>query len=750
MKVARKAGRRPKSRAVPIPWQAAAAAVLFLSALGAWFLFNGSNDAPLQAAPQHLQIPAYQPVQRAGSDFNAWLFSRFMMPSLITLANKEYTHSAVAAHFDKLALDPAQLELMEESRVRVYFIGEGSGYTNALGINLTGLGSDEGDPRILFPNANTSLQLDGAAKKMSGRIGRFFRSGFGKRKQEAPLQPGDFVDLGKLPAGTQLNFFLIAFDGQGTNTYSILKEQNPDRLEHMVAMAIEGTSYLLVSFEDMFGGGDADYEDCVFAVEMSMDNVAALVGKLDPWRRIRQAVKWSVILTVVIGGPIAVFVARRRIRRKRLNEALDSASRAINQARPRDALAIIRRTKQDADDKTYLALSCLEVDALEETRDVAELSALYDEVGEAFQERESASLQVGRAQIEADRLDAYEPLRTAWRDRGSYPAGWLALEAEALVRQDKQGNARSLLEEKRFEGDSEALRLAELALVHPDATEAELLLERAGILAPRHPGVLRCEALWCESRGRWDMAKKAWEAANRADPANPFLRDGMAECYRKQGQYEAAMKLWYGGLGPPTLDIIWTKFLFWSRAACPVRAELGSFPTPPGALRPLIEFMRRLPQDRFWDPAGFEAVAHEHVALHDRQEVFWLRLLHALHAGNEAEALALVSLSGFAARSWSPVLEQTLTRMLTYRRAGYMGMENTGASAQGCPVPEFFTMLDQFAACAAGEPPGWLAEVLGGPNAFAAACAAAGWKAAARRLERPDAWPPGVWASIRP
>jgi len=747
--LARKSGKRRRTIALPIPWQGIAAAVILVFVSCAWFLFNGANDASHQEGQQLHGLQVYQPVQRAGSDFNAWLFSRLMLPSLITLANKEYSHSAVVANFDKLALDPAQLELMEESRVRVYFIGEGSGYTNALGINLSGLGTDEGDPRILFPNANTSLQLDGAAKMMSNRIERLFRFRFGKRKQEAPLQPGDFVDLGRLPAGTQLNFFLVAFDGQGTNTYSVLKERNPDRVEHMVAMAVEGTSYLLVSFEDMFGGGDADYEDCVFAVEMSMDNVAALVGKLDPWRRIKQVAKWAVILTVVIGGPIGFFVVRQRIRRKRLKEAYDTASKALQQARPRDALAVIRRIKEEADEKTYLALSRLEVDALEATRDVGELAALYDEAEEAFEEREAASLQVGRAQVEADRLDAYEPLRTAWRDRGSRPAEWLALEAEALARQDKEANARGLLEEKSFEGDAEALRLAELALVHADAAAGGALLEKAVALAPRRPGILRCRALWLESRGMWDEACKSWEEANHGDPGNPFLRDGMAECYRKQGRYEAAMKVWYGALAPPSLDIIWTKFLFWARVARPVQVDLGAIPIPPGALRPLIDFMRRLPPDRFWDPVGFETVAHEHVALYDRQEVFWLRLLHALHTGNEAEALALVSLSGFAARSWCLVLERTLNRILTYRRAGYMGMESTGASSRMCPYPEFFTMLDQFAGCAAGEPPDWLQELLDGPNAFAAACAAAGWKAAARRLARADAWPAGTPASLK-
>ncbi len=744
-----KAKRRFRRNKTPIPWKWIAPPIFLFFVFGVWFLFNGSNDASMQTGHRLYDLPLYQPVQRAGSDFNALLFSRFILPSLITLANAEYSHSAVVAHFDKLALDPARLKLTEESRVRVYFIGEGSGYVNALGVNLSGLGIDEGDPRILFPNANTPLQLDRAAAMMSKRWGRIFRSAFGRRKAEAPLQPGDFVDLGKLPAGTQLNFFLIAHDGQGHNTYSVIKERNPDRIEHMVAMAVEGTSYLLVSFEDMFGGGDADYEDCVFAVEMSMDNVAALIGKLDPWRRIKQAIKWSVIAAVVFGGPTVTALVRRYIRRKRLNQAYAAASQALKEARPREAVAIVRQIKDHADDKTYIALSRLEAAALEAAHDVAEMTALYDEVGEAFADRETGSLWVGRAQIEADRFDAFDPLRASWRGHESHPAEWLVMEAEVLARQDKLRNAQALLEEKVFEGTSEALRLSQMALLQPDHANASSLIQRALDLAPRYPDVLQRQALWHESQGRREAAHAAWKTAFQAAPENLFIRDGMAEFYRRQGRYEAALKLWHDALPPPSLDIIWTKYLFWSRVAISVPADTLTVSPPPGALHDLIVFMRDLSWEHFWDPVGFESAIHEHVALHARQEVFWLRLFHALHTHHEAEALALVNLSGFGARSWHPILEQSLARILTYRRAGYWGIHTAGVASCICAAPAFFTLLDQAAGCADGNPPEWFSGLMDSPNAFAAACAAAGWKGAARRLACAAEWPRDIPASLR-
>ncbi len=735
----KKGGLRKRGRRFSLKWIAPPVLLVFLFLV--WLLFNGSNDAPMQTGQRLYGLPVYQPVQRAASDLNALMFSRFMLPSLITLANKEYTRSAVASHFEKLALDPARLKLSEESRVRVYFIGEGSGYVNALGVNLKGLGIDEGDPRILFPNANASRQLDRAAAMMSTWTGRLFRRGLGRRTQEKPLMPGDFVDLGRLPVGTRLNFFLIAFDGRGHNTYSVLKERNPDRIDHMVAMAVEGTSYLLLSFEDMYEGGDADYEDCVFAVEMSMDNVAALIGKLDPWRRFKQIVKWSVIIAVVVGGPVTILVIRRMIRRKRLKRAYNAASEALAHERPREAVALVRSVKEQADDKTYLSMSRLEAAALETVRDAGELAALYDEVEEVFSDLETASLLAGRAQVEADRIDAFEPLRASWRGRESNAAEWTVLEAEALARQDKTPGALVLLEENSFEGVSEALRLAELAWLNPADDGAQALLERARKRAPRHPQVLRCQALWEESRGHRDLAHTAWKEAVQAAPSDVFIRDGLAEFYRRQGRYEGALKLWRGALEPPTLDIIWTKYLFWSRVACPFTADLSALSLPPGELQPLIAFMRSLPGACFWEPIRFETVAHAHVALYDRQEVFWLRLLHALHTKHEAEALALVNLSGFGTRSWHPLLEQGLARILAYRRAGYMAPNAAVDVACVSAVPAFFEMLEQVAGLAEGEPPAWFMELLDGPKVFAAVCAAAGWKEAARRLAFPGAWP---------
>lgn len=697
-----------------------------------------ARNAPMQPEQRPFGIPTYAPVKASGSDFKAWMFSHFTLPSFIATADKEYTHNAIVEHFDRLKLDPAKLKLMESSPVRVYFIGEGSGYTNALGVNLKGLGIDEGDPRILFPNVNATVQLDNAARQMRHFWKRWFRGGMKKRSPEMPLIPGDFADLGVVPAGTPLNFFLIANDGQNLNTYSVSPERNPDKLAHMVAMAIEGTPFLLMSFEDMFQGGDADYEDCVFAVQMSVDNVASLVGRLDPMRRAKQMAKWAVALTVILGGPLGFWIGRRRLRRRRVIQARELAEESLRNARPREALTALRRVKKfTAGAEERLELAQLEVIALESTQEVAELAALYDESAEAFQGREPASLLVGRTQIETERFENFDRLRAEWRGQEGHPAEWVALEADALMKQEKEQAAFTLLTAQTFDDGKDALRLARLACLRAAEApaEADAYLRQAMALAPHDPEVLRAQAWRLESQGKLQEAVAAYQAACTAAPGNPFLRDALAEFHRRQGQYPLAQREWAAALPSPTTDYIWSKALFWARVAAPLPVGTGTLAPPPGVLLPLIDLLRRLPPDRFWDPVRFEKIAHERAALHARQEVFWLQVLHALHTGNEMEALSLLNLSGFGQRSWHAPLEKALARILTCRRTEFPGPPALPAVAAAAERYPLFAALEQAAIYGGFMGLEQLQEEIRGPRIFAAAFTAAGWNEAAARLD---------------
>lgn len=73
---------------------------------------------------------------------------------------------------------------------------------------------------------------------------------------------GTSVDLGGFAAGTELIFKLIVKQ-TGDVFYTGLSSRNADAIGH--AAIDEGEGQVLVGFEDMFGGGDFDYNDLVFA-----------------------------------------------------------------------------------------------------------------------------------------------------------------------------------------------------------------------------------------------------------------------------------------------------------------------------------------------------------------------------------------------------------------------------------------------------------------------------------------------------
>lgn len=73
---------------------------------------------------------------------------------------------------------------------------------------------------------------------------------------------GRVITLPPLPAGTELVFGIVVRD-----TGSAFKlgpaDRNPDQLVHAAA-AVDGGGGVVVSFEDLSGGGDRDYNDLVF------------------------------------------------------------------------------------------------------------------------------------------------------------------------------------------------------------------------------------------------------------------------------------------------------------------------------------------------------------------------------------------------------------------------------------------------------------------------------------------------------
>lgn len=227
-----------------------------------------------QAFPHKLNIGSlstWNQVRTAGSDTRSDAFSKNMVPKVMDIASNLLESGKVFGDRHHFRLD--QDKLYTSSRtpypVRVYFIAEGAGYQNSIGLSLNYAGATSGgDMRLVFPNASMPVQ------------GTDYRSGnFGTRRSDAPLLPGDYVEVGEIPAGVQLDFFIVQ-DGNRVRdawVFGNRDEQNPDRFQHVISYVIPDSPFLLVGFEDLWMGGDMDYEDVLIVVDLGKENVENLI-----------------------------------------------------------------------------------------------------------------------------------------------------------------------------------------------------------------------------------------------------------------------------------------------------------------------------------------------------------------------------------------------------------------------------------------------------------------------------------------
>lgn len=165
------------------------------------------------------------------ADANSDYFRGTVLPnlqSMVAVNLPEYNSTKVDL-VNKFPISPETFTLQQSvNDFRIYFVGENADYKNKVGVN--------GD--IAFNNASIP-----------------------------PLTPGDFVNMGNFNNGTLLDFFIIA-NGNNDNKFSMFGN-NPDCLTHAIAMQSSiDTSYWLIGFEDIRGGGDKDYNDVLIAVQM--------------------------------------------------------------------------------------------------------------------------------------------------------------------------------------------------------------------------------------------------------------------------------------------------------------------------------------------------------------------------------------------------------------------------------------------------------------------------------------------------
>jgi hypothetical protein len=157
-------------------------------------------------------------------------------------------------------LDPSKLKLIQDYAVKIYFIDEGAGYQNQLYLDT--IDADGKDGMIFY----------------NGSVGT----------SNSTLRKGDYVELGTIPHGASLDFWLRA-NGYNTskpnntdpsaNVWYADIAKNVDGIQHVMAFEYQG--YLVLAFEDLYGGGDKDYNDIVFAIDIGATNLAGIPSSPD-------------------------------------------------------------------------------------------------------------------------------------------------------------------------------------------------------------------------------------------------------------------------------------------------------------------------------------------------------------------------------------------------------------------------------------------------------------------------------------
>ncbi len=211
-------------------------------------------------------------VQQANSDARSQDFQQNVLPAFQTFIDKNLKESQSYDGVVGSKLDPTKLILIlpPDKTIRAYFMYEGALYRNQLGVAISDAGHGQNgstplaDPlqtgKLIFPDASFKNPPDGLY-------------------QGGPLNQGDFVDLGTVAQGKQLDFFLVSngagdtLAGSGeTDKKNVLRnfsQLNSDNLQHVIAYYRDDMpGYLLIGFEDIVGGGDLDYNDCLFVIDV--------------------------------------------------------------------------------------------------------------------------------------------------------------------------------------------------------------------------------------------------------------------------------------------------------------------------------------------------------------------------------------------------------------------------------------------------------------------------------------------------
>ena len=212
-----------------------------------------------------------------------------------------------------------------------------------------------------------------------------------------------------------------------------------------------------------------------------------------------------------------------------------------------DAIAIIRQQPATSAKAKWQPL---EVRALAGLLAAPQLAAIYQHTPQRILADEQASLVLERAFLASHNNAAFTAIRSAWSGHEAQKADWLTLDSDVFLAAGKPREAEKVLRSQKFTGKAEAARLERLSLLvaNRDLPQAWQLLSEATQLDSRNPELRSFRAQILEAAGKPEAARIEYLAAVMAETNNPLLTDQLAEFYRRQKNYDAALATWEAAL----------------------------------------------------------------------------------------------------------------------------------------------------------------------------------------------------------
>lgn len=441
-------------------------------------------------------------------------------------------------------------------------------------------------------------------------------------------------------------------------------------------------------------------------------------------------------LIVIAGG---AFVWRNHAVGAQETRYLQRARTLLAQDRPREAVEVLRLLPASSRNAQDDALrQSIEVSALTQLGSGREIVAYYRRSPDAVLADEGASMLALRGLRQEDDRAAADKIEAHWTARTKQPEIWFAADVDEAMRRKGRTAAVAMLRSRTFPGPKDCGRLTRLALLQlgTDPQQSWNCLNEALVRDPRNPDVRALRGQFLEAAGNPSAAHVEYLAAYAADPRNPGRCDDLAESYRRSGDYSIALQILRSGLAQSPADFLWAKSLFWAKMMQP-SAEDSKQPPVVGDVYPFALYLSKLDKNSFWDESAFEGTHAAPLYLRSRQETFWLRVIDALQSRHESQALYLLQTNTFRTDSWAPALEDSLTAILGYRLSKTLAPAGTApwrTAPAGGEHPYFASLRQLTEKARLGEQPSIPADLdrlLRGPDAFAAAFLAAGWRNAA-------------------